>query len=129
MWGRDDLGVIPKSDRFTNSETVAIDSYVLIGPIADVHDISEAALSELAVVLAPNYSGVHIEVFSTDTPDNLGDPVWQGEIHAGRNANQLVRISGDSIYIRFRNASADQHWSLEKCSAILSYGGQIRSDT
>ena len=129
MWGRDDLGVIPKSDQFTNSETVAIDSYVLIGPIADVHDISEAALSELAVVLAPNYSGVHIEVFSTDTPDNLGDPVWQGEIHAGRNANQLVRISGDSIYIRFRNASADQHWSLEKCSAILSYGGQIRSDT
>jgi hypothetical protein len=128
-WGRGVAGAIPKSDRLSNSADVAIDSYVLIGPIADVHDMSEAALSELAVVLAPNYSGVHIEVFATDTPDNLGDPVWHGEIHAGRNANQLVRVSGDSIYIRMRNATLGENWSLEKCSAILSYGGQIRSDT
>lgn len=128
-WGSGVDGVIPKSDQKTNNSTVGIDSYVLIGPIAEVHDMSESALSELAVILAPNYSGVHIEVFSTDTPDRLGDPVWKGEIHAGRNANQLVRVTGDSIYIRMRNASIDEHWAIEKCSAILSYGGQIRSDT
>lgn len=128
-WGSGVDGVIPKSDQKSSGATKAIDSYVLIGPIADVHDMSEAALSELSVVLAPNYAGCHIEVFATDTPDNLGDPVWQGEIRAGRNANQLVRVTGDSIYIRMRNASLDEHWALEKCSAILSYGGQIRSVT
>lgn len=128
-WGSGPSGVIPKSDLLSDSDDRAIDSYVLIGPIADVHDMSEAAMSELAMVLAPDFSGVHIEVFVTDTPDSLGDPVWRGEIHAGRNANQLVRVSGDSIYLRLRNATLDEHWALEKATAILSYGGQIRSRT
>lgn len=128
-WGSGPSGVIPKSDLLSSSDDRAIDSYVLIGPIADVHDMSEAAMSELAMVLAPDFSGVHIEVFVTDTPDSLGDPVWRGEIHAGRNANQLLRVSGDSIYLRLRNATLDEHWALEKATAILSYGGQIRSRT
>jgi len=128
-WGSGVAGIIPKSDINTPTENAAIDSYVLIGPIADVDDMSEAAMSELAMVLAPNFSGVHIEIFVTDTPDSLGEPAWRGEIHAGRNANQLVRVSGDSIYIRLRNSTVDEHWALEKATAILSYGGQIRSRT
>lgn len=125
-WGVGDDGVIPKSDHRTNSVDSPIDSYVVIGPIAKVEDVTAATLSELTVILAEGFSGVHVELFTSSDPERLGEPVWSSNIGPGRNAGILCRVSGDSIYLRLRNATLDQHWAIERAAAFLSYGGRIR---
>ena len=123
QWGIDSNGAIPKSDHRTNSDNSAIDSYVLIGPIAAVEDVTAATLSELTVILAEGFSGVHVELFTSSDPERLGEAVWSSDIGAGRNPGILCRVSGDSIYLRLRNASLDEHWAIERAAAFLSYGG------
>ncbi|WP_291813839.1 hypothetical protein [Limnobacter sp.] len=125
-WGKDANGQIPMQDEGDGTNDKPIDSYVLIGPLAPVRDVSSAAVSEFTAILAPTHHGCDYEFFATDTPDNLGRADYQGQLHAGRNATQLPRVSGDSIYLRLRNGRADQTWAFEKANVALSYGGGIR---
>lgn len=126
VWGRNTTGAIPLDDERTASANVPIDSYVLMGPLAPVRDDAAVALSDFKAVLAPNYSGCNYEYFETDNAAQLGDAQQSGNLTAGRNGSQLIRVAGDSIYLRMRNARAGETWSYEKGSVFQTYAGITR---
>jgi hypothetical protein len=69
---------------------------------------------------------VNYEFFAESTPDDLGDPVKRGRLRAGRNDRQLVRVSGDHVYMRLRNALPDQSWAYETGDAEIASAGSLR---
>ena len=84
-------------------------------------------MTEFNAVLADDQDGCNYEFFVTGDPGTLGVPRAQGGLVAGRNPTKLVRMSGDSIYLRMRNGNAEQRWALEKASALMSMSGPKRS--
>jgi hypothetical protein len=127
-WGKNQAGTaMPYSDQRTASVNFAIDSFATIGPIAPVGEESETQVTEFNVVLADDQDGCNYEFFVTGDPGTLGLPRAQGGLVAGRNPTKLVRMSGDSIYLRMRNGNAEQRWALEKASALMSMAGAKRS--
>jgi hypothetical protein len=125
-WGRGSGGAIPKSDEKTTSTSLAIDSYILIGPL--VNDPTQYAqqVTELDAVLSSSQNGCNFEIFTSDEPDSLGLPAATGSFTAGRNDRRLVRTSGDHVYLQLRNATAGECWAFEGASALVSYGGEVR---
>lgn len=125
-WGVDSSGNVPKNDEITTTTNKAIDSYVLMGPLVQA-PINAAQLTEAAFVLADDQHGCNYEFFSNSTPDSLGDVVRRGRLKAGRNDRHLVRISGDHVYMRLRNANVDQTWAFEAGSVTIASAGDLRS--
>ena len=125
-WGTDSSGNIPKSDQQTTSADIAIDSYSLIGPIVNNPIEGSQQLTELAAVLSSSQHGCNYQLYTSDEPENLGDPVSQGTFKPGRNDRHLVRINGDHVFMRLRNASVGESWAFEGASATMSYGGELR---
>jgi hypothetical protein len=117
---------VAKSDAKTNSTNVAIDSYVLFGPLVDNPIEYAQQVSEYGAVLSSSQDGCNFEVFTTDNPEVLGDPVARGRLSPGRNDRNLVRASGDHVYIRLRNASVGESWAYEGGSLTVSYAGDVR---
>ena len=124
-WGVDAAGNIPKSDEVTTTTNIAIDSYTLFGPLIQA-PVQAAQLTEAAFVLANDQHGVNYEFFAESTPDNLGDPVRRGRLSPGRNDRHLVRVSGDHVYMRLRNANEGQSWAYETADATISSAGDTR---
>ena len=125
-WGVDSSGNVPKNDEVTTTTDKAIDSYVLMGPLVQA-PISAAQLTEASFVLADDQHGCNYEFFSNSTPDSLGDAVKRGRLKAGRNDRHLVRVSGDHVYMRLRNANVDQTWAFEAGSVTIASAGDLRS--
>jgi len=100
---------------------VAIDSYVTIGPIQPRENDLETQFTELRVWLARDQDGVTYDVFTDDEPDFSLDlaPVASGALGPGHNPTELVRFTGDSCYLRLRNALPAQRWAFER--ATISY--------
>lgn len=124
-WGIDASGNIPRHDEQTSSTNIGIDSYALFGPLIQA-PIAAAQLTEASFVLASDQHGVNYEFFAESTPDDLGDPVKRGRLRAGRNDRQLVRVSGDHVYMRLRNALPDQSWAYETGDAEIASAGSLR---
>ena len=124
-WGVNAAGNIPKSDEVTTTTNIAIDSYTLFGPLIQA-PVQAAQLTEAAFVLANDQHGVNYEFFAESTPDNLGDPVRRGRLSPGRNDRHLVRVSGDHVYMRLRNANEGQSWAYETADATISSAGDTR---
>jgi hypothetical protein len=122
----DSVSSIARSDEKTNSTNVAIDSYVTIGPMVNTPYQGATQLTEFGAVLSPTGNGCNYEFFSTDEPENLGDAVARGTLQPGRNDRRLVRISGDHLFMRLRNASPDECWAWEGGYAKQDYGGDLR---
>ena len=130
-WGKDSDGRIPYSDQkhdgiAAQTPNVPIDSYVLMGPLAPVRDVSEAAFGEFTVVLSSRFDGCNYEFFVSDDPEHLGNPTTRGSLSAGRNGTKLVRVVGDSVFLRLRNVSSESHWAYEKGSIQTVYAGTVR---
>ena len=127
-WGKNQAGTaMPYSDEQDASTDIAIDSFATIGPIAPVGEAAETQVTEFNAVLADDQDGCNYEFFVTGNPATLGLPRAQGGLVSGRNPTKLVRMSGDSIYLRMRNGNAGQRWALEKASALMSMAGAKRS--
>ena len=117
---------VSKSDAKTNSSKKAIDSYTLFGPLVDNPVEYAQQVSEYAAVLGSSQDGCNFEVFTSDDPENLGSAVARGKLAPGRNDRNLIRASGDHVYIRLRNSSVDECWAYEGGSLTLSYAGEVR---
>ena len=115
-----------KSDQRTASEDIAIDSYVLMGPLVSNPVTNSQQVSEFAAVLSSSQDGCNYEFFASDNPEDLGAAVSSGELRAGRNDRRLVRVNNDHVYLRLRNARAGQSWAYEGGSINVAYGGEVR---
>lgn len=130
-WALASDGTVPFSDikhegPAVQQPTVAIDSYVLMGPLAPVRDVSEAAFSDFTAVLSSRFDGVNYEFYASDDPEHLGRAVSEGTLSGGRNGTELIRVSGDSVFLKLRNASKDSYWAYEKATVQATYAGDIR---
>ena len=125
-WGRDSAGAIPKSDEQTTTANLAIDSYILVGPLVNSPTQAAQQLTELDAVLSSSQQGCNFEIFASDEPDVLGAPAATGSFSPGRNDKRLVRTTGDHVYLRLRNSSVGESWAFEGGSALVSYGGDVR---
>jgi hypothetical protein len=117
---------VGRSDEKTNSSTVAIDSYVTMGPLVDNPYTGAAMVTEFGAVLSPSGDSANFEFFATDEPENLGEAVARGTLAPGRNDRKLIRVSGDHLFMRIRNATKGQTWSWEGGYAKQDYGGDLR---
>lgn len=115
-----------KSDRKTLTTNVAIDSYTTIGPLINSPYQAASQMTEFGAVLGSSLDGCRFEFFSTDDPAVLGDPVAVGNLRPGRNDRHLVRLSGDHLFLRLRNASVEEAWAWEGGYGTMSYGGDLR---
>ena len=125
-WGRDSSGNVPASDEQDASTNIAIDSYVTAGPLLPVSSQSQGQLTEFTAVLGDSLSGANFEFFATDDPETLGLSKASGTLRAGRNRAKLIRVAGDSLFMRLRNASAEQTWAYESGSVKISAAGDKR---
>ena len=128
-WGVDENGRVPTSDAYRETTAMPIDSYVVIGPLSQTRDVAAAAVSDMTIVLGDSYSGCDYELFASDDPGDLGDPDDAGDLKAGRNGTALVRVHGDSVFLKLRNARMDETWAYEKGTAVVRYAGDVRRDS
>ena len=70
--------------------------------------------------------GCGFELFAADNPEAFGTAKATGSFTPGRNNAQLVRVSGDNLFMRLRNASLNQRWSYEAGTMTVSGAGAIR---
>ena len=80
----------------------------------------------LQAVLADNQNGANVQLFASDTPDVLGDPVWAGKLNSGRNPNMFTRVRGSYFWIRLRNASVGERWAFENMTVRVANAGRRR---
>lgn len=114
------------SDQKDATTDVAIDSYVLIGPMANNPIEGSQMMTEFAAVLSSTQHGCNYEWFASDDPETLGAPVTAGQLQAGRNDSQLIRVNGDHVWLRLRNARNNERWAYEGGMAMRQYGGDLR---
>ena len=127
-WGKDTAGNIPIDDEQTTSADIAIDSYVTAGPVGSGPQMEQMQITDFSALLGETNDGCSFELFASDNPEALGAAKVTGSLTPGRNNAQLVRVSGDNLFMRLRNASLNQRWSYEVGSMTVSGAGAIRRD-
>lgn len=110
-WDKDALGddVIPS----TGLASKYIDSFVRIGPFAGKKVDLEYLYSRMWAVFANGEGAPWVKVYSTDRPDVIGDPVWQGKMQPGRNPWQNIIVRASYLFIDLQLSDPRQRWSFE----------------
>ena len=113
-----------RKDQITANTSWPIDSQVVMGPygVAD----AELRLTMLQGVLASDRQRAGIQIYSSDTPDQMGDMVWSGTLYPGRNPNIFARAKGSYFWIRLRNAWPDETWAFESLTLRVAKAGRKR---
>lgn len=123
-------GYIRKWDKSASNDgdvaaNSTIDSYVTFGPISMGRE-TESRLSALNLLLAKEQQGCRLQLFVSDTPDDLGIPVWTGDFAPGRNDWRYIRGRGRYLWIRIRNSLFSSRWAFENMSARVDTAGRAR---
>lgn len=124
--GRQDGHIVEWDELSVNDDGSPIESSFLYGPILASDHGASVAINRLMMSLAEDLGGCHYDVFATDDPTRLGQPVWSGELHAGRNQWSHARARGAYIYIRFRNAALNESWAMEHGVIQVADSGILR---
>lgn len=91
----------------------AIDSSVLIGPLAGSESGREVMFSQLECLMANDQAGPWAKLYVTDRPDVLGDPVWQGKLSPGRSPRMNGKFRGAFVFIELRLFDPRARWAFE----------------
>lgn len=126
LLGRRD-GWIANWDRTAKDDDgTAIDSFLLIGPFNNTALEIEAAFDDLEVVLASDQGGCMVEIYVTNTPDTLGEPVFQQRVEAGRNPYIPRIFSGNYVAVGLRGLGVGTRWALDSLSVAGTRIGAAR---
>lgn len=104
-----------------DDDGVAIDSYVMIGPLQNGAMVP-ILLSGLQAVLGASASDVTYSVHVGDSAEEAlaAAESFGGKFAAGRGRWSRQRVSGHAIYIKLRNSANNETWSLERLNAMVS---------
>ena len=81
---------------------------------------------QLGVELASEQQGAEYDWHVSRAADVLGDPARSGKLRAGPNPIIGGKHRGASSWVRIRNASRDERWSLEALSMSVRPAGRKR---
>lgn len=109
---------------YDDDDGTAIDSYVTYGPF--FYGDAKVGLSRLQIELADDQAGCVYTIHGGSNPDTIGDPIATGTLAPGRNPFKSVRARDRYLWLRLRNASANQRWAFERGMVELSAAGGLR---
>ena len=105
-------GVVRYTSRdAATDDGYAIDSYVTIGPFYT--GSQSLRIRNPKITLARDQGGCWVELFSSDTPDVVGDPQQSALLGPGQNPKQMIGVRGAYCWLRLRGALYGQRWAYE----------------
>lgn len=113
------------SESARDDDGTAIDSHILLGPIAPRESGFEHRFTRFDVALAADQDGAILESFASDDADVLGPAEWYVPLQPGRNIVR-ERMRGAYAWLRLRNAVAGQRFALESLALEASAAGRKR---
>ena len=114
------------SRRARSDDGATIDSRVLFGPLVEESSMQALRFGQLGVELASEQQGAEYDWHVSRAADVLGDPARSGKLRAGPNPIIGGKHRGASSWVRIRNASRDERWSLEALSMSVRPAGRKR---
>ena len=117
LWGFPD-GYVRKMSRTAKSDDgYVIDSYTTIGPIFQPN--VNMRLKNPKVQLARDQDGCEMQLFASDTPDDIGEIKERVLLDPGQGRRSMVGVRGSYIWVRLRNTLAGQRWAYESGEATI----------
>lgn len=113
-------------DDAADDDGYAVESRVTLGPIAAGDDF-EILLRRIRAVMADGMAGVAWQVYSSESPSELGSLRASGEFGPGLSLRLPVSVRGPYLKIRLQNLKVAQRWALEELRAELMPMGSRRA--
>lgn len=110
-------GYIRKFDHDTpaaNDDSTAIDAYAYLGPI-QLQNRPKLMLTEMKGAVGTGSNPVAWDLYAAETAEaaKAGASKASGTFAAGRNRSDRARVTGHDIFIRLRNNTSSQKFSME----------------
>jgi len=104
-----------------NDDGTAIDSYVMVGPIQDSNFLA-IMLQELSGILGASSSNVTYTVHLGESAEEAltAGAMLTGTLQSGRNVKDRTRLHGHSFFVKLRNNTAGESWTMEVINARIS---------
>lgn len=129
-------GYIRKWDETEKSDDgdTAIESEVLIGPVASNDIRTKIGLKELSIKTGIDTDSLTVSLYNAKTAEKLTQDVINDESPKVTKTFTIDKLSpsirqqveGGAIGIKLSNISADSTWSMEKIDARISETGRIK---
>ena len=113
------------SDTAVDDDGYAINSRVTLGPVAAGGD-AELLLRRIRAVMGASLAGVTWQVYSSETPGDIGDLRASGTFGPGLSLRLPVSVRGPYLSIRLQNLQVNESWALEELRADLVPMGSRR---
>lgn len=106
-----------------DDDGIPIDAKVTFGPYT-LKSGYETRLHAFQTDLAIEQGSVQVEVYTSDTPDRMGDIEYSGEVPAGLSEWIHITARGQYFWIVLRNARVGSRFSFENMRFKMSVAGR-----
>lgn len=122
-------GYVRKCDlTAVNDDQVAIDSYVVMGPMIYGDEATEVRFTRLLPVLSRSSGGCEFYSYVSDQPDAIPSVARRsGTLLPGRSNGKDIRSKGYSFWLRLRNARLSERWGVESLTVQGYKAGRLRA--
>lgn len=90
-----------------------IDTDVMFGPLPAPKGTIEAMFTDFDITLTKASGSPTWTLYSSDTPEDHGEPKSQGKLVSGSNPRILTRIRGSYCWFRINTADRESSWAFE----------------
>ena len=111
-------------DSAADDDGVAIDSYVVMGPIGD--PLREYGIHELQMGVSKLGGRVRYQVFASDDPEELGSSIHSGSAPTGFSGSIRASGLGSSLWIKVGSATLEESWGLNELGLSVADNGARR---
>lgn len=98
-------------DVVSGAASEAIDSEVLIGPLAPEDEWQEYLFTDLEATFAPDQGAPYFQFYASEVPDTTGPVQEQGRFDPGKNETRLFRARGGFVFLSLRQADRNARWA------------------
>ncbi len=120
-------GYVRKWDETSaDDDDQAIDSRVMVGPLAPGSETRAYRFSKPQVVLSAEQDGCNLEMYASNTAELTGEPVARVELLPGVSGRKPMSAKGAAVRLRLRNPRLGERWSLEKMDISVAPAGRVR---
>jgi hypothetical protein len=116
-------GYVRRIDRDARDDDgYRIASHVVFGPFTTGADHNR--LRNPKLTLASELDGARVELFSSDSPSEMGVAQASMDLGPGQNPRMLAGVRGAYTWIRLSNGATGQAWAYESGSAEVYQAGR-----